>query len=146
MINNSLKIKLKNWINMGFLILIARILFSMIFINSGIGHITNTGQMAKYAESKNVPAPKATVFITGIMILLGGLSILLGIWVNIGAWLLVIFLVPTAIMMHDFWNVDDPMQRQNEMTHFMKDLALAGAAFLIWYLYSTFGSVPWSLG
>lgn len=66
------------------------------------------------------------------MILLGGLSILLGFWVNIGAWLLILFLIPTAFMMHDFWNVEDSMDCQNEMTHFMKDLGLAGAAFLIW--------------
>lgn len=131
---------------MSFLILLARILFAAIFINSGIGHITNTGQMAQYADSKNVPAPKAAVFISGIMILLGGLSILLGFWVHIGAWLLIIFLIPTAFIMHDFWNVEDPMDRQNEMIHFLKDLGLTGAAFLIWYLYATAGTIPWSLG
>lgn len=102
--------------------------------------------MAQYVGSKNVPAPKVAVFISGIMILLGGLSILLGFWVYIGAWLLIIFLIPTAFMMHDFWNVEDPMDRQNEMIHFLKDLALAGAAFLIWYLYATVGTIPWSLG
>lgn len=131
---------------MGLLILLARILFSIIFINSGIGHITNTAQMAQYAGSKNVPMPKAAVFISGVMILLGGLSILLGFWVNIGAWLLIIFLIPSAIIMHDFWNAEDPMDRQNEMIHFLKDLSLAGAAFLIWYLYASVGNVPWSLG
>lgn len=131
---------------MGLLILLARILFSLIFINSGIGHITNTRQMAQYAGSKNVPAPKAAVFISGVMISLGGLSVLLGYWVHIGAWLLILFLIPTAFMMHDFWNAEDPMDRQNEMTHFLKDLGLAGAAFLIWYLYISFGNIPWSLG
>lgn len=130
---------------MGFIILLARILFSAIFINSGIGHIMNTKEMAQYAGSKNVPAPKAAVFLSGMMILLGGLSILLGIWVNIGAWLLVLFLIPTAFLMHDFWNIEDEGARQNDMIHFMKDLGLAGAAVLIWYLYSL-ESIPWSLG
>ena len=131
---------------MDFFVLIARILFSAIFLASGMGHMTNTAQMAEYAGSKNVPLPKVAVFLSGVMIFLGGISIILGFWVNIGAWLIIVFLLPTAFIMHNFWTVEDPMDRQNEQIHFMKDLALAGAAFLIWYLYFTMGHVPFSLG
>lgn len=131
---------------MDFLLLIARILFAAIFLYSGIGHMTNTAQMAEYAASKNVPTPKAAVFLSGVMIFLGGLSITVGYWVQIGAWLIIIFLIPTAFIMHNFWSVDDPMDRQNEQIHFMKDLGMAGAAFIIWYLYITLQHVPFSLG
>lgn len=131
--------------NMGFFLLLARILFSAIFIQSGFGHIMNAGEMGEYAQNKNVPLPKVAVFVTGVMILLGGISILLGLWVNIGAWLLIVFLLPTAFIMHDFWTVEDPMDQQNEQIHFMKDIALAGGAFLIWFLYITVTHVPWSI-
>lgn len=30
--------------------------------------------------------------------------------------------------MHDFWNEDDPQQQQQELTHFLKNTALLGAA------------------
>lgn len=59
--------------------------------------------MTQYAGSKNVPAPKLSVFLSGIMILLEGLSIALGFWVHIGAWLLIIFLIPTAFIRHNFF-------------------------------------------
>ena len=131
---------------MDFLILLARILFSALFLSSAIGHMTSTAQMAEYAKSKNVPAPKAAVFGSGILLLLGSLSILLGYQVQIGAWLLIVFPLPTAFIMHNFWSVEDPMARQNEQIHFMKDLSLAGAAFLIWYLYVAVEQVPLSLG
>lgn len=130
---------------MDVLILIARILFSIIFLMSAIGHFTQTKAMAEYSKSKGVPAPGLAVVVTGLMLLLGGLSILLGAYVNIGAILLVIFLIPTAFIMHNFWTVKDPMMKQNDQTHFMKDLALGGAAFLIWYLYQTVPNVPLSL-
>lgn len=126
------------------LILIARILFSAIFLMSAIGHYTQAKTMSEYAKSKKVPAPELAVFVTGIMLLLGGLSILLGAFVNIGAILLIIFLIPTAFIMHNFWTVKDPMMKQQDQINFMKDLALAGAAFLIWYLYQTV-PVPLSL-
>ncbi|HKK46579.1 MAG TPA: DoxX family protein [Balneolaceae bacterium] len=129
---------------MGFFLLLARILFSAIFIQSGIGHIMNTAQMGEYAKTKGVPLPQIAVFLTGIMILLGGVSVLLGLWVKVGAWLLILFLVPTAFIMHNFWTVEDPMDRRNDQIHFMKDLALAGAAFLIWFLY-VMANVPWSI-
>jgi uncharacterized membrane protein YphA (DoxX/SURF4 family) len=111
---------------------------------SGMGHFTQAKTMAEYTKSKKVPAPGLAVFVTGIMLLLGGLSILLGAFVNIGAILLIIFLIPTAFIMHNFWTVKDPMMKQQDQINFMKDLALAGAAFLIWYLYQTV-PVPLSL-
>ncbi len=116
---------------MSILILIARILFSLVFIGSGMGHLTKTEGMAQYAASKGVPAPRLVVIVTGVLLVVGGLSVLLGVYGRIGALALFIFLLPTAFMMHNFWTVTDPMARQNEMGHFLKDLALAGGALLI---------------
>lgn len=53
------------------------------------------------------------MIVSGLMLIAGGLSILLGYQVVIGAWLLIVFLVLTAIMMHDFWTQSDPMARGN---------------------------------
>lgn len=130
---------------MDFLLLIGRVLFSLLFISSGFGHLKATEEMSQYAASKNVPLPKAAVFVSGIMILLGGVSVMLGLWVKIGALLLVIFLLPAALLIHNFWAIEDPEEYQNEQIHFMKDLALAGGAFVIWYLYMTADHIAWSL-
>lgn len=116
---------------MDILEIIARILFSALFIMSGIGHLTKSKDMAGYAASKGVPVPTFSVLLTGVMILLGGLSFLFNFQVKIGAILLIIFLIPAAFIMHNFWKVDDPMAKAGEQAHFFKDLALAGAAFLV---------------
>ena len=34
-------------------------------------------------------------------------------------------------MMHDFWNIEDPAQRQNEMINFSKNMALMGGALAL---------------
>lgn len=111
--------------------IIARLLFSAVFLMSGIGHLTQLNNMAQYAASKGVPAPKFMVPLTGLMILLGGLSMLLNYQVKIGAILLIVFLIPAAILMHNFWKTADPMEKATQQAHFLKNLALAGAAFLI---------------
>lgn len=129
---------------MAVLVLVARLLFSAIFILSGFGHLTQPGGMTQYAAAKGVPAARLAVVMTGVMLVLGGLSVLLGFYVSIGAMLLVVFLLPTAVLMHNFWTLDDPQARQNDQIHFMKDLALAGAAFLIWYFWGL-ADVPLSI-
>ena len=118
---------------------IGKVLFSTIFIMSGLNHFMQLAAMSQYAESKGVPAPRVMVPVSGLMILAGGLGILLwgvlpDFWVAIAAWLLIFFLVIAALKMHDFWAVQDPQQQQTEMAHFMKNMALAGAALVFYVL------------
>ncbi len=124
--------------------LVGRILFAMVFIASGIGHLTNMSGMVGYAQSKGAPAPKIMVPLTGVVIIIGGVLVVLGWHRFIAAGLLFLFLVPTAFIMHAFWKVTDPMAKMGEMVHFQKDLALAGAA-LVFAFYSGW-SWPMSLG
>lgn len=121
--------------------LVGRFLFSAIFIRSGIRHLTKTKDIAAYAAVKHVPAPVAAVFVSGLMLLLGGLSILLGWHRFIGAGLLFIFLVLAAFLVHNPWRETDPKIRASESSHFWKDIALAGAALLIAY----FAGLHWPM-
>jgi len=121
---------------MDLIILIGRILFVVLFLNSGVGHLRNADAMAGYAKSRNVPAARAAVVVSGVMLLLGGLSVLLGIWPDLGALLLFLFLVPTAFLMHGFWKETDPQARMTEQIQFLKDLSLAGASLMLVGLFS----------
>jgi putative oxidoreductase len=121
---------------MDLLVLIGRILFVGIFLAGAAGHFTQTAGMTGYAQSKGVPAARAAVLAGGVLLLLGGLSVLLGIWADLGALLLVAFLVPTAILMHGFWSETDPQAKQMEMTQFFKDTALAGAALMLFAFFA----------
>jgi uncharacterized membrane protein YphA (DoxX/SURF4 family) len=119
--------------------LIGRILFVLLFLGSGYGHLAQTAAMAGYAASKGVPAAKLATQATGVLIIVGALMILLGLWADLGALLLVVFLGPTAFLMHAFWKETDPQAKQLEMIQFQKDLALAGASLLIFALIVQLG-------
>ena len=73
-----------------------------------------------------------------------GVSILLGIWGDIGSLGLAILLIITAVMMHAFWKETDPMTKQMEMVAFNKDIALAGAALILWVFFH-YNAVPWTI-
>jgi uncharacterized membrane protein YphA (DoxX/SURF4 family) len=108
---------------------------------SGFNHFIHIDRIASYAASKKIPFPKTAVLLSGIVIIFGALCVLLGIWVKLGALLLALFLLATSFFIHNFWTVQDPSARSNSKNQFLKDLALAGASFLIWY----FGTGPMSI-
>ena len=111
-----------------------RVLFALLFISSGINHFTKTAAMTGYAQYKKVPMAKFSVYLSGLMILSGGIFIVLGFYADLGALLIAIFLLPTSFLMHAFWKENDATAKQNESIAFFKDLSLAGAALIIFAL------------
>jgi uncharacterized membrane protein YphA (DoxX/SURF4 family) len=93
--------------------------------------------MTGYAQYKKVPAAKFSVVLSGLMILIGGLYIAFGVYADLGALLIALFLIPTSFLMHAFWKETDATAKQNESIGFFKNLSLAGAALIIFALVST---------
>ena len=124
------------------LFLLGRILYGGFFLLSGIGHLRNVERMASYAQSRGVPSPKLAVLGSGILIILGGLSILLGFYPDWGVLLISLFLIPTTLLMHSFWSDTDPNARQGNLTNFKKNVALLGAAWMFLLIPQPW---PWSL-
>lgn len=110
---------------------IGKIIFGLYFIYNGYGHLKNLAGTAAYASSKNVPMPKVAVSVTGLLLLFGGVSILTGYFLELGLLALVVFLVPTTFMMHNFWKEADPMAKMNAKIGFTKNMALVGAILMI---------------
>jgi putative oxidoreductase len=119
--------------------LAGRILFALIFVMSTPTHFSVKG--IGYATSAGVPMANVLVPLAGILALCGGLSVMLGYKAKIGAWMLVVFLIPVTLWMHRFWDVADPQMAQMQQINFMKNLALTGAALFMAY----FGAGPLSL-
>jgi putative oxidoreductase len=119
--------------------LLGRILFALIFLFSGLNHLKGAG--TDYAAAAGVPMAGFMVPFAGLIALVGALSILLGYKVKYGAWLIVIFIIPVSIVLHNFWTVKDPMQQQMQMAMFMKNVSILGGALLLAY----FGPGPYSI-
>jgi putative oxidoreductase len=110
------------------LFLLGRLIFGGFFLYNGLHHLQERKAMAQYTSSKGVPAPELAVTATGALLVAGGASVLLGIKPKWGTLAIVTFLAGVSPVMHDFWKSDDPNRRQNDMAHFMKNMAMLGAA------------------
>lgn len=120
-------------------VLAGRALFAAIFLMSAPMHFK--GQTIAFAASQGVPFASLLVPFSGVVALLGGLSILLGYRARMGAWLIVLFLIPVTLMLHKFWGIADPAAAQIQMVMFMKNASMLGAALMITQL----GAGPFNL-
>ena len=124
---------------MKYVVLAGRILYSAIFLVSAPGHFTK--KLISFAAGKGVPFAHFAVPLAGVISFLGALSVLLGYKAKAGAWLLVVFLVPVTLMIHNFWAVSNPAQAQLQYVNFMKNISMLGAALMI----AHYGSGPLSI-
>lgn len=116
---------------------VARVLLSGIFLKAGINHVLDFTGMKQAIIAKGIPAFLATGMALGgiILLLAGGLSVLLGYQIRVGAKLLILFLIPATLLFH--LNLADQMQQ----IQFLKNLGLMGGLLL---LIQT-GAGHWSL-
>jgi putative oxidoreductase len=114
-----------------YLFLLGRILYGGFFLRNAYNHFTGVSAMAPYAGSKGVPAPSAAILGSGLLLALGGLSILLGVKPKLGILCVVLFLLPVTFTMHNYWADRDPQARQMNQIQFNKNIGLLGAALML---------------
>lgn len=105
---------------------IGRVIVGVYFLMNAYSHLVKGSHMVGYAGSKGVPNPKLAIFGSGLLLLVGGLSLLFGVWTFWGIIALIVFMVPVTFMMHSYWREADPASRMNEKITFMKNMAIVG--------------------
>ena len=115
---------------MDVILIIGRVLFALMFVNGGLAHFKNVEAMTGYATFKKVPMAKVSVLASGALLALGGLSVILGVYADLGALVLAVVTLAMAVMMHDFWKAD-AQAKQMEMISFFKNVSMAGAGLII---------------
>ena len=126
----------------GFVSLMARLMIAGIFLASAIGNkIPHFKETVEYMTAEKVPNPTFALFGAIGLLLIGGLSVVLGAWTRFGAIFLLVFLAAATFYFHDFWTIVDPGQRQLQTIQFMKNLAVGGGLLAL----VAFGGGPWSV-
>ena len=110
--------------------LVGRILIALIFIFAGFGKITGFEGTVGYIASKGMPLPQLAAIGAIIIELGGGIMLLLGWKTRLAAMALFLFTGLAALIFHNFWAAA-PDQAQNQMIHFMKNLAIMGGMIFV---------------
>jgi len=110
--------------------LVGRVLVGFYYLLGAYHHFSNLGRMAQAAAAHGVPAPQVAIVGAGLLLLVAGLSFLLGVYPRIGVAAIVLFLVPVTLIMHAFWADRNPMMRQNDIINFTKNIGLLGSSLM----------------
>lgn len=94
-------------------------------------HLSRPQSLIGYAKFKGVPSPTLAVIGSGLLMLLGGLSLVSGMFMFWGDIALLIFMIPVTFTMHAFWKESDPQAKMNERIQFFKNLAIIGALLMM---------------
>ncbi len=107
--------------------LIGRLLFASGLVTLALRNLTNLDERVAYADAKGVPLAGKLVPASSGLLLGGGLGIGLWKFPRLAAGSVAAFFVGVTPFMHDFWAVDEE-SRGEELTSFLQNLALLGAA------------------
>lgn len=112
------------------LFLVGRIIAGLYFFISGFMHFKYHKHMTDYVASLKIPMPAFSNVIAGLFMLLGGLTLLLGVYTKIGIWLIIAFLFIAAFKVHNFWTLK-PEDRMTQMSNFMRNMGLIGLLLIV---------------
>ena len=112
------------------LFVVGRVLFSLLFLRSARAHTVETERYRSIAKGR-LPIAELAAWPTGIYLILASLSIDLGVWPDLGALMLMLFLIPTTLLFHPFWRFSDPAQRAPQTANFVRNVTLFGAALCL---------------
>lgn len=110
---------------------IGRALFGGYFIYSGINYLVHEKEIAGHARSKRIPSPDVAVIASGIALIAGGAGMALGLKPKVAAIPIVGFLAAVSPTIHNFWNDQDPNERQHNVGDFAKNLALLSGTLAV---------------
>jgi putative oxidoreductase len=122
-----------------YLVPLGRLCLSLIFLHTLFAHFSRP--TIEYAAQQGVPSAGVLVPLSGVIAVIGGLSVTLGYYARWGAGLLILFLIPVTLMMHRFWAIADPMAQQMQLVMFMKNVSILGGLLFLVY----FGAGPVSV-
>jgi len=113
--------------------MVGRIILGGFFIMSGMNHFTKMSMMVGAAMKNNIPIPKTSVAISGLVMIAGGLGILLWVYPGLASAGLALFLVAASFTMHKFWTLKNaaPETQMSQMRYFMGNMALCGALLIL---------------
>ena len=119
---------------------VGRIFLALIFVVSGVGKITGYAGTAAYMASKGLPLVEILLPLTIAVELGGGLLLALGWKARWAAVALLLFLIPTTLIFHQFWGID-PKLAQMQKIHFLKNVAIMGGMLMVLAI----GAGAWSV-
>jgi putative oxidoreductase len=128
----------------GAILLLGRLGFAGLFGFAARGHIQHHARYLGTARGK-LPIPSLAGWPTGVFLLVADVSIVVGIWPDVGCLMIAAFLLPAAVLFHPFWSITDAAARRSQEGSFYRNVSLLGAALSLFALFTAVGHIGFAI-
>lgn len=119
----------------GWVLLAGRIVFAFFFVFAGFRHVVGGTPFVQHAQAAGFPLPVLAGWPSGLWLVVGGLSVAVGVWPDIGVLMIAAFLVPAAIWFHAFWK-KPAEQQMMDMQLFFRNVTFIGACIALFACFA----------
>jgi uncharacterized membrane protein YphA (DoxX/SURF4 family) len=120
------------------ILLLGRIFFVALFVVSARENIVHHQRYVTLAKGK-LPVPYLAGWPVSVWLIVAILSVVLGIWPDVGMLMIAAFLIPTTLVFHPYWTFSDPAQRLTHRGGFYRNVSLLGATLALFALFTVAG-------
>jgi putative oxidoreductase len=120
-------------------VLVARVMIGLIFVMSGWSKLMNFGTAVAGIAKRGVP--EALAYLAPPVEFFGGLAIVLGLFTEAAAILMVVFTIIATATSHRYWEYADAAQYRAQNTNFWKNVTMMGGMLLLFVT----GGGRWSI-
>ena len=121
---------------MSVVFLLGRLLFVYLFVESGLMNLVAKRQQVDAAAAHDVPEPELAVRAAGLLAVVGGLSVALGVYGDVGAQMITVFLLGVTPVIHAYWREAEAAKKRAQRINFMKNVGLLGGALVLFYTWN----------
>ena len=110
---------------------VGRVILAWFFLSEAYARTLNWDATITLLGMQGVPEPAITHFVAITVMILGSIALIVGFRARLGALGLFAFVVVSNVYMNDYWNVEDPIERQAALDVFSRNLALGGGLLMV---------------
>ena len=111
--------------------LLGRLALAWFFLSAAIQMGNDWDTQVELLAMAHLPAPPVLLALSLVVMVLGGLSLLLGFHARHGAVLLFGFTALVTVLLQDYWHVANVMERATRYEIFARNIAIAGGLLMI---------------
>lgn len=111
--------------------LAGRLLFGIVIAVMAINNFAALDRISEKIRDKGIAYPKAVVVGTSAPLLAAATAIIVGVCPGPATAYIVVFMVGSTFVVHNFWSIEDRDEQDNEAFHFFKNLVILAGALLL---------------
>jgi putative oxidoreductase len=111
--------------------LVGRLVLAWFFLASAVDYAAQWDATVQLLALKDIPSPPLVLAISLIVLFLGGLSLVFGFQTRYGAVLLFGFTLAASVAMHNYWVINNAIDRAADYDVFARNMAIAGGLLVL---------------